>query len=297
MSKDKVCIITPVYITEENQREMYLNRAFHSIQKLRYKNYIWLIVDDGSPKKMADFLLEASDYITSKKIIIIRREKELGEHDSASKARNFGIDYIAEYENNEIFQGIEYVVFLDSDDEILELDKRVKLFMNNTNLVMVSTSLERVHCKDNITEKYIQKGIVNNISLRKTWRNIYLNGYPYVTTMWKWKFMKSLGNSLNYEDTEYGIYDPDIIYGEDRGAIWVGFKYLLKNNLDYRSEPKIISYRYHWNDGSESVVVDLDAQKKARLKKDHKRLAKKNLNVGERIDRFVYKKIYKKLIK
>ena len=93
----KISVIVPVYNTEK-----YLKRCVCSIINQNYHNVEIILIDDGSKDssgKVCDILAEQDSRI---KVI---HQVNAG----VSKARNIGIDNA----------NGDYVVFLDSDDELL----------------------------------------------------------------------------------------------------------------------------------------------------------------------------------
>lgn len=251
---------------------------------------------DYSSVSFTAFKDEARDLIDKNKVILLRRDKLPEDFGTASQARNFGLNYILENSENEALKNIKYLVFLDSDDEILDISNRAKLFEKKPKTAMVTTSIERVHNFNSAQITEIQKGLSDRSSTKRIWRDVYTKGYPYVSTMWNWEFMKLLYKSLDKVGGDFGLFDNNIIYGEDRGVIWLGFKFAIKNNFNVTNDPNIVSYRYYWNDDSESVKVDKDPKQVERLRRDHKYLANTYLSKKEKLYRFFYKKVLKKFI-
>ena len=93
-----ITIVVPVYKVEE-----YLPRCVNSILNQTYKDWLLLLVDDGSPDncgKMCD------EYAASDSRIFVKHQKNGG----LSAARNTGLNWF--YEQN---RG-DYILFADSDD-------------------------------------------------------------------------------------------------------------------------------------------------------------------------------------
>lgn len=91
-----VSIITPLYNSEE-----FLVKTFVSVLNQSYRNWEWIIVDDKSTDKSLEI---AYGLGKDRRVRIIELDKNYG----AAKARNTGLDNA---------KG-DYIVFLDSDDEI-----------------------------------------------------------------------------------------------------------------------------------------------------------------------------------
>ena len=92
--KTELAIITPSY-----NNGVLLERLYKSIVSQKYKNFIWIIVDDGSidnTKKIVDSF--------SKINLVYIKQKNLG----ANAARNRG--------EKEIPESCKYIIYIDSDD-------------------------------------------------------------------------------------------------------------------------------------------------------------------------------------
>lgn len=100
MHKFKITIFTPTY-----NRAHLLNRLYQSIQKQTYRNFEWLIVDDGSKDNTADIV---SSFIADKNTFPIRYYVK--ENGGKSRAVNYGLD-LAE---GELF------FIMDSDDYLTD---------------------------------------------------------------------------------------------------------------------------------------------------------------------------------
>lgn len=86
-----VSVVIPFY-----SNKAWLGEAVDSVLKQTYRNYEIIVVNDGSPEDVADFLAEYGDKITY----------FYQENQGPASARNFGIEKAAG----------EFVAFLDSDD-------------------------------------------------------------------------------------------------------------------------------------------------------------------------------------
>lgn len=118
MASSKISVIIPVYKTER-----YLEKCVESVKNQTYKNIEIILVDDGSPDNcpaLCDKIASCNDNI---KVV----HKENG---GLSSARNAGI---------EVMSG-EYVVFLDSDDTLIE--NAVELLLEK----MLASSADAVFC-------------------------------------------------------------------------------------------------------------------------------------------------------
>jgi len=112
----KVSVITPVY-----NREKYIAKAINSVINQTYNNWEYILVDDGSTDDSLNIISEFARKDSRVRLIQRKREPK-----GASTCRNIGIT-----ESNG-----EYVIFLDSDDYLLDhcLSSRIKAFGENSHL-------------------------------------------------------------------------------------------------------------------------------------------------------------------
>lgn len=94
----KITVFTPTY-----NRKSKLRRAFNSLQNQTSKNFVWLIIDDGSTDGTCDLI---NDLINEASFPIEYHWKENGGRHTAA---NLSYQYIR----------TPYVVTLDSDDELV----------------------------------------------------------------------------------------------------------------------------------------------------------------------------------
>lgn len=100
---EKITLIVPIYNVED-----YLEQCLYSIQNQTYKNFICIMVNDGSTDNSKEI---AEKFLSDKRFILINQENK-----GLSGARNTGLDYFFE---KPVEQQIgNYVSFIDSDDVI-----------------------------------------------------------------------------------------------------------------------------------------------------------------------------------
>ena len=97
MSQITLSCIVPVYKVELN----YLEECFESIDRQTFRDFELIIVDDGAPQEIADYL---DTYVASKSYAKVYHKENKG----VAVARNFGLSQC----------NGEYVTFVDSDDTI-----------------------------------------------------------------------------------------------------------------------------------------------------------------------------------
>ncbi len=119
MKNPKVTVLMSVF-----NGEKYLNEAIDSILGQTFKDFEFLIVNDGSTDKTAEILESSND----PRIKIINNEKNIG----ISKSRNKGL---------KIAKG-KYIAVMDADDISLplRLEKEVGFLEQNKNIGLVGTN-------------------------------------------------------------------------------------------------------------------------------------------------------------
>ena len=100
---EKITLIVPIYNVED-----YLEQCLDSIQNQIYKNFICIMVNDGSTDNSKAI---AEKYLSDERFILINQENK-----GLSGARNTGLDY---FFGKSVEQKIgNYISFIDSDDVI-----------------------------------------------------------------------------------------------------------------------------------------------------------------------------------
>ena len=103
---EKIVLIVPIYNVEN-----YLRQCLDSIKKQTYKNFICIMINDGSTDTSK---IIAEEYLLDSRFILINQENK-----GLSGARNTGIEYFFKYIDKEYI--CNYVTFIDSDD-VVSLD-------------------------------------------------------------------------------------------------------------------------------------------------------------------------------
>ena len=103
---EKIVLIVPIYNVEN-----YLRQCLDSIKKQTYKNFICIMINDGSTDTSK---IIAEQYLSDSRFILINQENK-----GLSGARNTGIEYFFKYIDKEYI--CNYVTFIDSDD-VVSLD-------------------------------------------------------------------------------------------------------------------------------------------------------------------------------
>lgn len=103
---EKIVLIVPIYNVEK-----YLRQCLDSIKNQTYKNFICIMINDGSTDTSK---IIAEQYLSDSRFILINQENK-----GLSGARNTGIEYFFKYIDKEYI--CNYVTFIDSDD-VVSLD-------------------------------------------------------------------------------------------------------------------------------------------------------------------------------
>lgn len=149
MIKDLVSVIIPVY-----KAERFIKQTINSVINQTYKNIEIIIVDDCSPDKSADIILEMAKIYSQIKYF------KLDVNSGAAVARNKGI---------EVSEG-QYIAFLDSDDswKPSKIEKEIELLREKngkfafTAIEMIDEEGKIIKSKRKIREKIDYKFLMTN---------------------------------------------------------------------------------------------------------------------------------------
>lgn len=119
----EIGIVIPVY-----NKEKYLRRCIDSILMQSFKDYVVVLVDDGSIDKSSEI---CDEYQEKNHNFIVFHQENSG----AATARNIGINYLLE---NNI---CNYISFIDADDMIAPLFLETLFFSARNNNVLMSACL------------------------------------------------------------------------------------------------------------------------------------------------------------
>ncbi len=109
--KPRISIITPTF---NNGR--LLKRLYLSLREQTFRDFVWIIVDDGSTDQTQNIINEFND----KRIINIRQ-------------RNLGVNSARNRGEKEIPKFCRYVIFIDSDDVFFDSDSLNNMYKHITN--------------------------------------------------------------------------------------------------------------------------------------------------------------------
>lgn len=133
MDKGKISIVTPTF-----NRAHLIEKAISSVIGQSYKEWELIIVDDGSTDNTNEVIKK---YLDDHRINYYKIP-----NGGVSGARNFGVSK----------SGGEFLLFLDSDDEIHQdkLALHMELFANNSDLDVTVSQVLRKKLKTGITKKH-----------------------------------------------------------------------------------------------------------------------------------------------
>lgn len=168
-----LAILTPTF-----NRAYTISKVYESLKKQTNSNFVWYIVDDGSSDNTKDIV---NSFIENNDVVIHYFYKDNGGRHTAI---NYGVERINE----------EYILILDSDDELLDNAVEVVLskwekYQDNSYVGCLSF-LKVFPNKSVIGKKYKEDEVVSNhIDFRynkgllgdmcEVWRSSVLKKYPF----------------------------------------------------------------------------------------------------------------------
>lgn len=211
----KISVVMPVYNTDEK----YLREAIESILNQTYKNFEFIIINDGSTNDAEDIILSYRD----SRILYIKNEQNLGLIKTLNKAL-----YMAK---------CEYIARMDSDDISLptRFEKQVDFLDKNPDVDILGTWFNCIP-RNRVIETLSKDKEIKECMLVNS-NNI---GHPTVT------FRKSLIE-------RFGIkYDEKYSYAEDY-ALWLS----LIDKVKFANIPEILlNYRIHSNSVCQTKEIE-----------------------------------------
>ncbi|MBU1160254.1 MAG: glycosyltransferase [Patescibacteria group bacterium] len=179
MSSPKITVLMPVYNCEK-----YLNEAIDSILNQTFKDFEFLIINDGSIDKSLEIIKKYKD----NRIKIINNEKNLG----IVKTLNRGL---------KLASG-KYIARMDADDISMpeRFEKQIEFLEKNTDIVLVGTAFNVINENGKLIEKRILPTSPEEIKKKLIKANILC--HPSVM------FIKKICSQI-------GLYDENWQYVED----------------------------------------------------------------------------------
>lgn len=137
-TKRLLSLVMPVY-----NAERFLERALESIANQTYKNFIVLLIDDGSTDRSAEICKKYVNKYCDNKESGLLFKYFFKENGGVSDARNYGLKYAE----------LEYVTFMDSDDVIDP--NHIENFINNIgNIEWIMQGMREIDEKGKVIKEY-----------------------------------------------------------------------------------------------------------------------------------------------
>lgn len=214
MSYDLISVIMPVYNTEK-----YLKESIESIINQSYKNFEFIIINDGSTDKSLDIINEYAR--KDNRIVVISR-------------KNKGLTYSLN-EGISLANG-EFIARMDSDDISMpeRFEKQLNYFYDNNELDIVGSCANLIGDKDLLKDEKDNYSWVNiNFKLNEDIEGVFLKecAIPHPSVMMKKTFLKKIGGYFEYTTEDYNLWLRAIKNGYRIGKL----------------KEKLISYRIHNN--------------------------------------------------
>jgi len=222
------------------KRKQYLEETIRSIDNQKLDNLFHLIVDDGSTDDIYNIL--RSRYTNDSRRCVVRREKNTNEPLTSTNARNFAINLCLESRSIGAIDisKHKYIMFIDSDDVVIDLNKREKFLDENGSAFLYTDALLFF---DDTDKAFFWSGIRAERAYKSFW--VY-GKMPYPTMTWRMDFLRELKNWININYHFDGPFDPRIGCGEDVDIALSTFECAQskKYKIDYL--PEITAgYRIH----------------------------------------------------
>ena len=279
----KVFVITPTYCTEENRRLPLLLQTIYWVQQQTYKDYLHIVVDDGSTDSTLEVLERLSRSDPNLKVF----SKENG---GSSRAINYGLEEAL------LLAKPDYITVCHSDDLLLpkSLDVRVQLasktgaeFVYTDSLVIFDSCLPP---KRRRVRKYLTPDELFRALLQRRF-------IPYVTMFWSADFF--LHKLQGYDSRLTSAEDWDIairsakelaamraIHATTSSMTVAKRKHkncLVHQNLRDGTKERCheIIFKKHLNDDEcQTIITRARSTKQHRQKRRQKILARMNLRIS-----------------
>ncbi len=187
-------ILVPVYNVEK-----YINECIESVLNQTYKNYMLVLVDDGSPDRSGKICDEYA--INDSRIIVIHQENR-----GLFATRQRAISYVRNTNKNDNF----YIIFLDSDDFLRSNAlERISLAIKTYSADLIIYGYERILGTKVVWNYSFGNGIDNPITDKRSLYKKVFSNRQYNSLCSKAVSMRLLDAKVDYSS------DFNISYGED----------------------------------------------------------------------------------
>lgn len=210
----KISVIMPVYNAEK-----YLKQSIESILNQTYKDFEFIIINDGSTDDSLNIIYEYAK--KDNKIKVITRENK-----GLVYSLNEGISYS---------KG-EYIARMDADDISLNerLEKQINFFEKNQQIDILGSMAELIGDNELLEKESINYKWINvELDAKDDLEKVFLEccAIPHPSVMMKKKFLIKIGGYLEQDTEDYNLW---------LRAIKSGYKIAKINE-------KLIQYRLHDN--------------------------------------------------
>ena len=244
--KDLVSIFTPTY----NTKSYLIKAVYNSVKTQKYKNWEWVICDDGSKEKTRKILKKMQEKDTRIKLFFFDNCGNIGKMKKRCTERCQG----------------EYLVELDHDDRLTDhcLQEVVKTFKENPDAGMVFSNCTEV-TDDGQCHRYIApywKYRETEYKGKKYMEGLQPNFYGREPSLAMenshyWELMpnhvRAFRSSILFK---LGGYDDTLIYADDYDVI---LRMFLHSKIVHI--PKML-YLYRWGDNTWTSDKNADLQEK-----------------------------------
>ncbi len=244
--KDLVSIFTPTY----NTKKHLLKTVYNSVKSQKYKNWEWVICDDGSKEKTRKILKKMQEKDARIKLFFFDNCGNIGKMKKRCTERCQG----------------EYLVELDHDDQLTDhcLQEVVKTFKKNPDAGMVFSNCTEV-TDDGRCHRYIApywKYRKTEYKGKKYMEGLQPNFYGKESSLAMdnshyWELMPNHVRAFRASVLfELGGYDDTLIYADDYDVI---LRMFLHSKIVHI--PKML-YLYRWGDNTWTSDKNADLQEK-----------------------------------
>lgn len=233
MSKEKpfVSVVMPAYNAEK-----YISEAIESILNQTFKDFEFIIIDDGSKDKTWEIVQDYAE--KDERIVAVRNEKNL----KICKTLNKGV---------KISKG-KYIARMDSDDWSYQdrLKKQIDFMESHLNVVVSGGHVEV--SDENLSILYLKKYPLLDKDIRK--KMFIYNPFTHPCVIFRSDVIKT--ENPTYDHSFYDAEDYDLYFRLGKKGEMANIKEIL---LKYRVSSGSISFKRHVRQGLVTLLIRLKA--------------------------------------
>lgn len=222
-----VSVVMPAYNAEK-----YISEAIESILNQTFRDFEFIIVDDGSADKTWEIIQEYAK--KDKRIIPVKNEENL----KICKTLNKGID---------LSRG-KYIARMDADDWSFEtrIEKQVFFMEDNPNVVVCGGYIEV--CNENLSPMYTRKYPLTDKSIRK--KLFIYSPFAHPSVMFRTFPIKR--EEYIYDYNLHDAEDYDLYFRLGKRGKFANLKDVL---IKYRVSDNSISHKKHVRQGLLTLYI------------------------------------------